>query len=339
MVQSFERSPNAMKITVILCTYNRSQNLEKALSSVSASKVPGSVIWEVLVVDNNSSDRTREVIEDFCCRYPGRFRYIFEPKQGKSHALNIGIREARGDILAFMDDDVIVEPSWLQNLTAPLHNGRWAGSGGRILPHWTCSAPNWLPSTGWYVAGPLALFDQGDEFGQLTEAPFGTNMAFQRDMFNKYGGFRTDLGPCPGSEIRNEDTEFGRRLLTAEEKLCYEPSAVVYHLVPENRVQKKYYLTWWFDKARSDIREMGVLPDKWLIDGVPLYLLRRLARWTLRWLVALDPRLRFECKLKVWLNAGLIVECHHLWRHAKPAREKSYARTPSSNAETKSLSD
>jgi glycosyltransferase involved in cell wall biosynthesis len=123
-----------MKITVILCTYNRCQNLAKALNSVAASRLPRSVEWEVLVIDNNSSDQTREVVEDFCRLHPRRSRCLFEPQQGKSHALNAGIREARGDVLAFMDDDVTVEPTWLQNLTTSLQDDEWAGAGGRPLP-------------------------------------------------------------------------------------------------------------------------------------------------------------------------------------------------------------
>src|SRR5690349_7477494 len=100
-------------------------------------KLSESVEWEVLVVDNNSSDQTREVVDEFCRRYPGRFRYLFESRPGKSCALNAGVREARGAVVAFMDDDVTVEPTWLQELTAALHNGQWAGAGGRILPQRT----------------------------------------------------------------------------------------------------------------------------------------------------------------------------------------------------------
>ncbi len=307
-----------MKITVILCTYNRCRLLAEALESVAASKLPESVEWEVLVMDNNSNDQTREVVAGFCRRYPGRFRYLFEPRQGKSHALNTGIAEAKGDLLAFMDDDVTVEPTWLRNLTAPLLNGKWMGSGGRVLPRWICSPPNWLPSHGRYASGPLALFDRGATPCILNEPPFGTNMAFQEKMFRKYGGFRTDLGPCPGSEVRNEDTEFGRRLLAAREPLWYEPSAVVHHWVPEERLRREYFLAWWFDKARADIRELGVPSDtKWLVRGIPLHLFRRLGRWTFRWMVAVNPRLRFDCKLKVWLNAGLIVECYRQSLSAK----------------------
>ena len=105
-----------MSITVILCTYNRCQSLTKALQSVALSRLPASMDWDVLVVDNNSGDRTKEVVEEFSSRYPSRFRYLFERKQGKSNALNTGIRESNSEILAFTDDDVIVEPAWLMNL-------------------------------------------------------------------------------------------------------------------------------------------------------------------------------------------------------------------------------
>jgi GT2 family glycosyltransferase len=259
-------------------------------------------------------------VNKFRCQYPNRFRYLFEPQPGKSHALNAGIQEACGDILAFMDDDVIVEPTWLENLTSALRNGDWAGTGGRIVPGWNCSPPRWLPRSGQYALAPLAAFDLGLEAGPLLEPPFGTNMAFRRAMFDKYSGFRTDLGLRPGSEIRNEDTEFGLRLLVAGERLHYEPSAVVYHPVPQNRLRKGYFLAWWFAKARADIRQYGVPPEtKWYIGGIPMYLFRRLAVWTARWLVTFEPSRRFSCKLKAWSIVGGIVECYRQSRTGKMA--------------------
>jgi glycosyltransferase involved in cell wall biosynthesis len=305
-----------MKISVVLCTHNRSQSLSKALDSVAASTLPGSVDWEVLVVDNNSSDQTRAVVEEFSGRYPGRFRYAFEPQPGKSYALNTGIHESRGDVLAFMDDDVIVEPTWLRNLTASLHNGEWAGAGGRILPQQNFSPPRWLALDGPYGLGSMlyAHFDLGDKAGELDRAPFGTNMAFQKKIFEKYGGFRTDMGPCPGSEIRNEDTELGRRLMAAGERLRYEPLAVVYHVVQENRVRKEFFLSFWFEHGRSVIREVGPRPDIWGIPrcyfsipkGIGLTLLA-----ALRWMLALNPQRRFHLKGLVWYFAGQIVEIYH----------------------------
>ena len=141
------------------------------------------------------------------------------------------------------------------------------------------------------------------------------NMAFQKKVFEKYDGFRTDLGPRPGSEIRNEDTEFGHRLLAAGERLRYEASAVVYHSVPENRVQKKYFLAWWFDKARADIRQSATPSDtRWFVAGIPVYLFRRLAVWVVRWIAAVEPSRRFSNKIKVWTVAGQILECYRQLR-------------------------
>lgn len=297
----------------------------RALESVSLSKLPESIDWEVLVVDNNSRDRTPEVAERFCREYPGRFRYLFEAKPGKSNALNAAIREAHGDVLSFMDDDVIVDPMWLQNLTASLADGRWAGAGGRIIPQWTCTPPPWLPQRDRYALAPLAMFDLGPVGGALDEPPFGTNMAFRKEVFEEYGGFRTDLGPRPGSEIRNEDTEFGQRLLSAGEHLRYEPSAVVYHSIAPSRMRKQYFLAWWFDKARADFREFGVSPGtEWFVAGIPLYLIRRFVVSALRWVVTVETSLRFERKLKVWGRAGEIVECHRQSSEQKDREAKGH---------------
>jgi len=298
-----------MNITIILCTYNRCESLAKTLDSIAALRLPESVEWEVLVVDNNSTDRTREVVEEFCCRYTGRFRHLFEPQQGKSYALNAGIREARGDVVAFTDDDVIVEPTWLLNLTIPLATKNWVGVGGRTLPQADFTPPAWLGLRPPYVYGPWGIFDLGDSACELTESPFGNNMAFRREVFEKYGYFRTDLGPRPGSEIRSEDTEFVHRILTAGGHLCYEPSAVLYHSVPSNRIQKKHLLTWWSAKARANVTEYGVpAGTRWFVMGVPLYLFRRLAVWTLKWLFSFDAARRFHSRLHAWIVRSEIKE-------------------------------
>jgi glucosyl-dolichyl phosphate glucuronosyltransferase len=320
-----------MKIAVILCTYNRCERLGKALSSVAGSILPGGVEWEVLLIDNNSSDLTRDVVNDYCERYPGRFRYVFEPTPGKSHALNTGLRESSADILAFMDDDVTVEPMWLQNLTRPLFGNEWVGAGGRILPEWPCKPPDWLSLDGPYaLVGILALFDLGLQPGQLNRAPFGTNMAFQKRIFEKYGGFRTDLGPRPGSEIRNEDIEFCNRLLAAGERLWYEPSAVVYHAIPENRLKKDYFTAFWFDHGRATVREMGPRPDLWGIPRHYLTILKMaslLVGMTLRWLLTPGRQKRFYYKLWVWMTAGHVVEWYRKCAEGIRRTEPSNART------------
>ena len=309
---------NPMNVSVILCTYNRSESLAKALASIARSTVPDSIQWEVLVVDNNSRDATRSVVEDFCRRDPSIFRYLFEPRQGKSYALNAGIEAARGEILAFTDDDVTVEPTWLHNLTSSLTKGDWAGAGGKTLPEKSFSAPRWMASEDRYALGPLAMFDLGCEPRELLEPLFGNNMAYRREVFREYGGFRTELGPAPGSEIRSEDTELGQRLLSAGKRLRYEPSAIVYHAVPPNRIQKSYFLAWWFDKGRAEIRELGVPTDtKWFVAGVPLYLFRRLVVWTLKWLFGGSPSRRFFGQRQLWWVAGTILECYRQSREPR----------------------
>jgi glycosyltransferase involved in cell wall biosynthesis len=315
----------AIEITVIVCTYNRCRSLANALESAAALILPDSVQWEVLVVDNNSRDQTREVVEEFCRRYPGRFRYLFEPKQGKSNALNAGIRDARGDILAFTDDDVIVEPAWLDNLTAALRHGDWVGSGGRVVPLWTTSPPSWLSLEAQHALAPLANFDLGPDARQLSETPFGCNMAVRKAMFEKYGGFRPDLGPTTESDFRqwshklpprnSEDSEFGSRLLAAGERLRYEPSAVVSHPVAENRVQKQYFLAWWFEKGRADVLRSGAPAGAKCWHGIPIRDFGRLMVWVLRWISTVEPRQRFANKVNVWTIAGRMLESY---RQPKP---------------------
>jgi glycosyltransferase involved in cell wall biosynthesis len=306
----------SMSVTVILSTYNRCQDLARALDSIAASQMPDTASWEILVVDNNSTDQTRQVVDDFCRRYPGRFRYLFEPKPGKSYALNAGIANARGEIFTFVDDDVTVEPRWLRNLTAELQDGQWAGAGGRIFPADEFVAPRWLS---WQHCGGLLCgsFDLGNHPSELgvENAPHGTNMAFRRMMFEKYGGFRTDLGFSPsGATPRlNEDTEFGRRLIKAGEHLRYEPLAVVYHPVPKDRINREYFLRRWFEYGRTSIVERGDHPD---VCGIPwdyLSLMRRavdMSAMSLRWMFARRACMRFFWRCMIWKQAGMMVELY-----------------------------
>ncbi len=317
-----------MEISVILCTYNRCHSLAKALESVATSSLPDLIEWEVLVIDNNSKDQTREVVEDFCKQYPGRFRYLFEPKQGKSNALNTGVREAHGSILAFMDDDVIVDPGWLRNVTKSFDSGVWAGAGGRILAQRSFVVPDWLALDGPYsLSGMLALFDLGDRAKEMNCPPFGTNMAFRKTVFTKYDGFRTDMGPHPGSEIRNEDTEFGRRLLAAGERLWYEPSAVVYHAISDNRLHKRYFLRFWYDHGRASVREnwsgkLGSFSHALAeycrtVAGFPR------PKMAAKGLLAKDAKKRFYHRCLVWMKMGQIIEMPRCWLSDLRQRQSS----------------
>ena len=102
-----------MRVTVLICTWNRADSLRKALESIEGSRAPEDLEWEVLIVDNNSTDTTATVCEVFQKKNANRYRYLFEERQGKSFALNAGIEHANGNILAFTDDDVVVDKDWL----------------------------------------------------------------------------------------------------------------------------------------------------------------------------------------------------------------------------------
>jgi glucosyl-dolichyl phosphate glucuronosyltransferase len=319
------RMSSSIDITVLLCTYNRSQRLGETLESLVFQSLPESLCWEILVVDNNSADETRQVVEGFQRRYQNRVRYLFEPKQGISHARNAAIREAAGDILAFIDDDETATPNWLQNLTMNLHSDEWAGAGGRVLPPSSFSPPPWLLKTSWFAAGPLASFDKGLDGAELREPPFGANMAFRKEVFTKLGGFRIDLGRSGANMISNEDTEFGRRVLAAGLRIRYEPSALIYHPVEERRLRKDYFLSWWFNKGRSDSRERGNQPDGKSFFGISSRGFRSLVAEAVSWTVAVEPSRRFGHKLAVWNSAGQIYESYHQWLDV---RRKGQERPP-----------
>jgi glycosyltransferase involved in cell wall biosynthesis/peptidoglycan/xylan/chitin deacetylase (PgdA/CDA1 family) len=314
---------SSMKITVIVCTYNRCQILAKTLESIAAQTVPEPVTWEVLVVDNNSIDQTGEVIRDFCRHYPGRFRHLSEPQQGLSYARNTGIRNAQGEILAFADDDAIVEPDWLWNLTSALKGGEWAGAGGRIIPLWSKPVPSWLSLDGDDTTGPFGRFEPHVGAGALNRPAYGGNMAFRRETFDKYGGFRVDLGRSASNLQGREDLEFCNRLFAGGEKIRYEPQAIVHHLIAECRMERKYVLRWWFWYGRSEVADVGPPPGgRRGLGGVPLYLFRRLLRWAAQSMISTSAPRRFACWRNVWYLAGTIAGCFQWSRriaHGIPA--------------------
>lgn len=306
-----------MKISLIVCTYNRCQTLAKTLESIIVSRVPEPVEWEVLVVDNNSSDQTLEVVQDFSRRYPGRVRYLFERQQGLSFARNAGIRESDGEILAFTDDDLLVEPEWLWNLTSALDGGEWMGVGGRIIAVWPGPLPSWLSLQDPDTTGPFGVFGQATETEQLQSPAFGANMAFKREAFRKYGNFRTELGRSGSNLQGREDIEFASRLMTGGERLRYASSAVVRHLVPQGRVKRTYVLRWWYWFGRSEVADLGPPESKQAIAGIPLYLFHRFVRWILQSLVSIEASRRFACQRRACYVAGTAVGCYQAARSKK----------------------
>ncbi len=313
-----------MTATVIVATCNRARTLQTTLDSLAAQRVPDGFTWELLVVDNNSTDGTRAVIEAFVTAHPRRIRYLFEPQQGKTFALNTAIARARGRVLCFTDDDVRLDPHWLARMVGAMQEHGCAAAGGRILPEWTQPRPAWLETTGPRRLGSVIVsMDLGDAFRWFADTdtlPLGASLAITAGALQRVGPFRTDLGPTSGSLIRGEDSDICRRLLAAGEQLLYVPDAIALHPVDDRRLTRAYFERYYFDQGRALTREEGLPPGAICWFDVPRYFIAGAGRKLAAWLLARGVKRRFYHKLQFYYAAGRIVEARALRRAAAPSR-------------------
>jgi GT2 family glycosyltransferase len=299
-----------MDISVVLGTYNRAASLEAALNSFASIDIPPDLTWELLVVDNNSRDATRRVVEEFAKRAGFRVRYVFEGRQGRSAALNSGIAEADGEIIVFTDDDVLLHRDWLLNLKRTFDQFDCEAVAGRVVPLWNHPKPDWLEMDGQFA---VTNFEMGDEFKEIRNPPLGANSAFRRGVFARHGLFRLDLGVSGDRHtITCDDTEFGERLIRAGEKIVYCPTAIVYHPVDPSRTTKSYFLSWYYYNGVSLTRTFGLPKEGTFYFGVPRWLYRKLATNLAKWLVSFNKNRRFRHKLRTYRSIGNIVESYRL---------------------------
>jgi len=317
-----------MELSVIICTWNRAESLRQALASLRKCQLPRSVNWEVLIVDNNSKDNTAAVCEEFLREDPQHFRRIVEKRQGKSFALNTAIKDAKGRILAFTDDDVIVDPSWLAETLQAFETDDCVAVAGKIVPLWNCKKPAWLTEEGPYKLHlAIVSYDLGETPCQLKAPALGANIAFKREVFEKYGMFRTDLGPTAGSEVRGEDTEFCWRLLRGGERLIYAPKAIVFHPVDKRRIDKRYYQAWYYGMGRSRPRIERAPESVVRYFGVPRYMFRWYFRDLFLWLTSLPPSRRFYYKLQFCLTKGQMAEEKEIWQNRRSGARMGEIKT------------
>jgi glycosyltransferase involved in cell wall biosynthesis len=242
------RESRKMKISVIICTYNRADCLKRTLNSIVAMSVPEDLLWEIIVVDNNSSDDTKDVVEEFRTSSGLNVVYAFEGEQGLSYARNRSIREAKGEIIAFIDDDVVVDGNWLVRVCEVFETHKPAVMGGKVLMQGELAVPKWF-SKG--VSDPLGGFDRGDgiiiadnHYNGLVG--IGANMSFRREVFDAVGLFRTDLGRKGNKLGMGEETELYWRIKNRGEKCIYYPAAFVHHCVDSRKMSKGYIRRWFF---------------------------------------------------------------------------------------------
>jgi glycosyltransferase involved in cell wall biosynthesis len=271
--------PETPQLSVVMSTYNRGELLADAIRSVLAQQDTTTPPFELIVVDNNSTDRTREVVEQFAAM-DGRVRYLFEPQQGLSHARNAGIRRARAPLIAFTDDDVRSGPDWVAAIVRAFDDHPEADAvGGRVLPLWPAAPPVWLTRDHW---SPLALVDHGESPVAVTAAHpiclVGANFAFRRWVFDAIGGFATDFQRVKDGIGSLEDHEFLLRLLRIGRSGVYDPRIVLHAEIQPNRLERAYHRRWhtghghFHARLRSEHMERTGVGT---LFGVPAHLYRQ----------------------------------------------------------------
>jgi glucosyl-dolichyl phosphate glucuronosyltransferase len=321
-----------MIISVIICTYNRAASLRCTLESCCALSVPDDASWELLVVDNNSTDATQEVCAAFASRLP--LRTIMEPRQGKSHALNRGIREANGALLLFTDDDVDLAPNWLSayHAAASRHSGA-TFFGGRVLPRWDVPPPRWVvENQDWLLIN--VHVDRGDaemgitELMDADEPPFfvGANLAIRSTVFlaDKLF-FKEALGPSGGDldaviNGRGEEIELEERLLAGGHGGVYVPDAVVYHRHAAHRQTERYVRKYYFGAGLTTARLLSAPPRGQFWFGAPRSSWRSLLVSASKY-IATRPwghsRAWLKAEAKMACAAGYIAEWRRLQRQKR----------------------
>jgi glycosyltransferase involved in cell wall biosynthesis len=232
-------------VSVIICTHNRARLVQAALTHLFAQQL-GALRVEIIIVDNNSTDNTAEVVRPFLYSAPVETRYRFEAAQGISYARNTGWRMARGTIVAFTDDDVKVAPDWVARIAAAFaQNGDVDCVGGKVLPEWPVPPPGWLTRDHW---APLAILDYGDAAVSLghhdSRCLIGANFAFRRAALERIGGFSPDVQRVKDGIGSIEDHECLIRLWNGGGRALYVPEIVVVAPVDLPRLRKRYHRKW-----------------------------------------------------------------------------------------------
>ncbi len=323
-----EEHPGVPSVSVVVSTYNRADRLPGALEALLTQD--GNVPYEVILIDNNSSDDTAEVVRQIANHAGGRLRYAFEPRQGLSHGRNAGIALARSSIIVFTDDDVRVASDWILQIKRAFDAYPDAGYiGGRVLPQWVSPPPAWLTIAHW---APLALQDYGPDVQRTGRERavclVGANFAFRKDVFDRVGLFSASLGRVKDGIGSTEDHDMQLRAWKAGIHGLYVPAIVVTAEVTPDRLEKKYHRRWHQGHGRhcammrlrelvpEDLGPMGEPDDIVTLFGSPAFVYADLIRTVVLWLQAVlrrrDPRFYYH-------------QFHHIWSYIRTRQQISQA--------------
>jgi glucosyl-dolichyl phosphate glucuronosyltransferase len=233
----------AARLTIAIPTHNRQSTLRQTLDAVCALRLAPKIDAECLVVDNNSTDNTASVVEDFAGPAPIAVRRVMELRVGSSFARNRAVDESRGDLIFFLDDDVIPEPGWAVEMAAEIERRGLDVACGAVMPRWSQPRPDWLGPRLYVklaVHAPEALATCAGNGMEALHNYFSANVGFRRAAFERFGRFREDLGVVGGKPFSGEDTELFARIIAQGGSVGFAPRARVYHLIGPERMTRAY---------------------------------------------------------------------------------------------------
>lgn len=226
-----------MLISYAICTYNRERFLPIALYAIARQKGDYWQLFELIVVDNNSTDSTPAIVQQFLNQHPHiQVVYTTESKQGLSHARNKAIEVARGEWIAFLDDDAYLDDTYTEHLVNFIRTkGKiYKAAGGPILLDFESKPPVWYTHYLGSLLGYFKPYAQSREFS-LNYYPRGSNMVFHHSLFNRYGLFNPDLGRKGNQMLGSEEKDIFQRIYQGGDRAYYDASLVMYHMVPDFR--------------------------------------------------------------------------------------------------------
>lgn len=298
-----------MDITVVICTHNRSELLGKMLDVLSRAAFLDAAEIEILAIANACTDDTAKVLDHYVEVFQGlprpRMRWMAEPVPGKSMALNLAIRESRGEVLCFIDDDQFVAPTFFQALLEALARyPEYDIFCGMMVPDWDGSEPSWVHETGQFRIGirPFPEYDLGAmplEVGPDKKKPSGGNVTVRRDVFNRVGGFSIGLGPQGHNLMGGEDIEFVKRAMQGGIRILYVPSIQQKHAVEAERMATRYMMRKSFRRSLSKVMMDPAPPT-----GVRPYMFWKPAKYALLALVSPRSSHRFYYLIRLAASFG-----------------------------------
>jgi glucosyl-dolichyl phosphate glucuronosyltransferase len=263
---------------VAICTLNRAESLRRTLESLAGMRIPGDLDWELVVVDNGSTDHTAEIVKSFADRLP--LRREFEAQRGLSRARNRAIDVAKGDYFLWTDDDVVVGTGWLANYAEAFQ--RWpeaAVFGGPIIPRYEPPIAGWISECEPLIGGAFAIRNFGDQPLRLNVAegvePYGANFAV-RGAEQRAFRYNPDLGVRPGSRRIGEETDVIKRILDSGAIGYWVPNARVEHCISRERQTVAYIFRHCVAAGETKAFLVGTNQAATLWFGAPRWLWRRL---------------------------------------------------------------